>query len=94
MNVFRGTGSKEEKQRTFPWLTGKTAPGLQGLPSFKLAHMLAWTRVGLSARDAGEEDGDSWENTWPLSRIEMQRSARKKRYFFWFIEVSVRVGCA
>jgi len=59
MDVFRGTGSKEEKQRTFPWLTGKTAPGLQGLPSFKLAHMAAWTRVGFSAPDAEEEDGDS-----------------------------------
>jgi len=56
--------------------------------------MAAWARVGLSARDAVDDDGDSWENTWPLSRIEVQRSARKKRYFFWFIEVSVRVGCA
>jgi len=94
MDVFLGTGSKEEKQSTFPWLTGKTAPGLQGLPSCKLAHMAAWTRVGFSAPDAGEENGDSWGNPLPQSRIEMQRSARNKPYLVWFIDVSVRVGCA
>jgi hypothetical protein len=52
--------------------------------------MLTFARTGLSA--AGE--GASWENPLPPKRIEMHRSARKKRYFLWLIDVSVEVRSA